>query len=226
MPNSIRPCESREWVQSLSAKSCVLVTSPSPRTALGPVVWLQGEAGSTWPRLDLQVGSCISKRTNMDNPCFLSGFAAPYTALHTLHRGGHTCTHSYHTDTHTQTYAMHTTYRSTHHTQKPVSIWLCNCPAHSGIRESCRFVVTVHFNWDSHTYPLCSAQTSDPDLDWPLFHLIHNSRAARWNTGHPVMSEFLKKTTTTTKLIQVWPKYCLVDILIPNVICSWPEIQI
>lgn len=110
VPKSICPCESRQWIQSLSAKSCVFVTSPSPRTALGPVVWLQGEAESTWPRLDLQVGSCISKRANMDNPCFSSGFAAPYTALHTLDCGGHTCTHAYHTDTHIQTYAMHTTY--------------------------------------------------------------------------------------------------------------------
>lgn len=124
VPKSICPCESRQWVQSLSAKSCVLVTSPSPRTALGPAVWLQGEAGRTWPRLDLQVGSCISKRANMDNPCFLSGFAAPYTALHTLDCGGHTHIHAYHTDTHIQTYAMHTTYyiKSIHHIQKHFSI--------------------------------------------------------------------------------------------------------
>ena len=124
VPKSICPCESRQWVQSLSAKSCVLVTSPSPRTALGPAVWLQGQAGRTWPRLDLQVGSCISKRANMDNPCFLSGFAAPYTALHTLDCGGHTHIHAYHTDTHIQTYAMHTTYyiKSIHHTQKHFSI--------------------------------------------------------------------------------------------------------
>ena len=99
----------------------------------------------------------------------------PYTVVDT-HAPMHT------TQTHTyrhMTCILHTTYKSTHHIQKHFSIWLCNCPAHSGIWESCRFVVTVHFNWDSHIYPLCSAQTSDPDLDWPLFHLIHNSRAAR-----------------------------------------------
>ena len=159
VPKSICPCESRQWVQSLSAKSCVLVTSPSPRTALGPVVWLQGEADSTWPRLDLQVGSCISKTANMDNPCFSSGFAALYTALHTLDCGGHTRTHAYHTDTHIQTchayYILHT---KVHTIYKSISQFgLCNCPAHSGIREFYRFAVTVHFNWYSHTDPLCSA---------------------------------------------------------------------
>lgn len=110
---------------SHSAKLCVLVTSPSPRTALGPAVWLQGEGqAEPGPRLTCRWESCILREPTWTTFCFLSGFAAPYTALHTLDCGGHTHIHAYHTDTHIQTYAMHTTYyiKSIHHIQKYFSI--------------------------------------------------------------------------------------------------------
>lgn len=127
-----------------------LSACPSSRTALGPVVWLQGEAGHAWPLLTLLVESTSLREPSIYKPFFLSRFATPYTTLHTSDCGGHTCTHAHHTNTLHTYHTLHT------YTKVALNLGMQTLMAMVAFGSPAVYVATVHFSWDIHTDPLHS----------------------------------------------------------------------
>lgn len=192
---------SHSQLRLLSLSSC-----PSLRTTLGPVVWRQGRAGSARPRPTLSGGCCVSKKTQHLQVLFLVWVGCPLHTLHTPDCGGHTHTHAC---------RIHCTHRS-----KRFSDQICRqiVLLMVAFETPTDHAVTAHVLWSICTDLLHMASDSDLDPGWSLFHLIHNRRVARENTGHPDTFAFQRRRRTT-KLIYV-PNIAW-DIHTRKMICSY-----